>query len=154
MAIVRAITMAAMLLACGKQRQKQWQQQQASGWSEERSSMTMERPTCRKYRELQVAVHGLLFCEIGVSAPQNRQNFPACRRSFEGPVGGTLGPSPKSATLAVTIIPVSPTGGVATPGTARLRTSDRRTTGSSGEVQKNGRQRHFCEIVHSALHSS
>ena len=43
MAIVRAITMAAMLLACGKQRQKQWQQQQASGWSEERSSMTMER---------------------------------------------------------------------------------------------------------------
>ena len=106
MAIVRAITMAAMLLACGKQRQKQWQQQQASGWSEERSSMTMERPTCRKYRELQVAVHGLLFCEIGVSAPQNRQNFPACRRSFEGPVGGTLGPSPKSATLAVTIIPV------------------------------------------------
>ena len=78
--------------------------------------MTMERPTCRKYRELQVAVHGLLFCEIGVSAPQNRQNFPACRRSFEGPVGGTLGPSPKSATLAVTIIPVSPTGGVAAPG--------------------------------------
>ena len=33
-------------------------------------------------------------------------------------MGGTLGPSPKSATLAVTIIPVSPTGGVATPGTA------------------------------------
>ena len=43
MVIVRAITMAAMLLACGKQRQKQWQQQQASGWSEERSSMTMAR---------------------------------------------------------------------------------------------------------------
>ena len=45
-AVVRAISMAAMLLACGKQRQKQWQQQQASGWSEERSSMTMERPKC------------------------------------------------------------------------------------------------------------
>jgi hypothetical protein len=30
-----------------------------------------------------------------------------CRRSSEGPVGGTLGPSPKSATLTVTIILVS-----------------------------------------------
>ena len=36
-------------------------------------------------------------------------------------MGGTLGPSPKSATLAVTIIPVSPTGGVATPGIEIVR---------------------------------
>ena len=31
-------------------------------------------------------------------------------------MGGTLGPSPNSATLAVTIIPVGLTGGAAAPG--------------------------------------
>ena len=56
---------------------------------------SMERPKCWKYRELQVAVHGLFFCEIGVSPPPNRQKFPACRRNFEGPVGGDAGPQPK-----------------------------------------------------------
>ena len=56
---------------------------------------SMERPKCWKYRELQVAVHGLFFCEISVSPPPNRQKFSACRRNFEGPVGGDAGPQPK-----------------------------------------------------------
>ena len=76
----------------------------------------MERPKCWKYRELQVAVHGLFFCEIGVSAPQTAKIFRPAGAVSRGLLGGTLGRSPKSATLAVTIIPVSPTGGVAAPG--------------------------------------
>ena len=46
------------------------------------------------------------------------QNFLRLRRAARGFAFGTVLVSPKSATLAVTIIPVSPEGGVAAPGRA------------------------------------
>ena len=44
------------------------------------------------------------------------QNFLRLRRAERGFAFGTVLVSPKSATLTVTIIPVSPEGGVAAPG--------------------------------------
>ena len=44
------------------------------------------------------------------------QHFPRLRRAERGFAFGTVLVSPKSATLTVTIIPVSPEGGAAVPG--------------------------------------
>ena len=44
------------------------------------------------------------------------QNFRRLRRAIRGFAYRTVPDSPESATLAVTIIPVSPEGGVAAPG--------------------------------------